>query len=252
MAFLALCVSHALAAQSARPTHTNVAKSAAAEKAEAARQSFIGDSACMECHGAIAETYQHTAHHLTSQLPTKDSIAGSFAPDSNVLKTSNPDLHFVMEARAGGFYQTAVFWQPPDQKTRSERIDFVTGAGEKGQTYLYWRGNQLFQLPVSYWTDLRAWVDSPGFTDGVADFNRPIVPRCLECHATYFASEPSEKAENFYRKSGFVLGISCERCHGPGREHARQERLPAGSSAKSAIVNPALLKREQQLEICAN
>lgn len=251
MAFLALCVSHALAAQSARPTHTNVAKSAAAEKAEAARQNFIGDSACMECHGAIAETYRHTTHHLTSQLPTRDSIAGSFAPDSNVLKTSNPDLHFVMEARAGGFYQTAVFWQSPDQKTRSERVDFVTGSGEKGQTYLYWRGNQLFQLPVSYWTDLHAWVDSPGFTDGVADFNRPIVPRCLECHATYFASEPSEKAENFYRKSGFVLGISCERCHGPGREHARQERLPAGSSASNGIVNPASLKRERQLEICA-
>ncbi|MGB2667122.1 MAG: multiheme c-type cytochrome [Candidatus Acidiferrum sp.] len=252
-ALLVLCVAHSVAAQSATPARSAGAKPAAAEKAEDARQNFVGDSACKECHGAIAETYLHTTHHLTSQLPTRDSIAGSFVPNGNVLKTSNPDLHFLMKARAGGFYQTAVFWQPPDQKMRSERIDFVTGSGEKGQTYLYWRGNQLFQLPVSYWTDLRAWVNSPGFTDGVADFNRPIVPRCLECHATYFASEPSERADNFYRKSGFVLGISCERCHGAGREHVRQERLAAaaGSAGKSAIVNPGSLTHGRQMEICA-
>jgi Cytochrome c554 and c-prime len=249
VALLALCVAQSLAGQRATPAHSAGANSAT----EAARQNFVGDSACKECHGAIAETYLHTTHHLTSQLPTKDSISGSFASNGNVLKTGNPDLHFLMEARGGSFYQTAVFWQPPDQKMRSERMDFVTGSGEKGQTYLYWRGNQLFQLPVSYWTDLHAWVNSPGFTDGVADFNRRIVPRCLECHATYFASEPSDKAENFYRKSGFVLGISCERCHGPGREHVRQKRL-AGTSdfaGKSAMVNPASLTRERQMEICA-
>ncbi len=132
-------------------------------------------------------TYRQT-HFLTSQLPTRNSIFGSFEPGANLLKTSNPDLHFRMDVRENGFYQTAVFWQPPDEKTRTERIEFVTGSGKKGQTYLYWRGNQLFQLPVSYWTELHAWVNSPGFTDGVADFERPIVPRCLECHATYFAS----------------------------------------------------------------
>ncbi len=71
--------------------------------------------------------------------------------------------------------------QPPQQKTRTERIDIVTGSGIKGQTYLYWKGDQLFQLPVSYWTDLKRWITSPGYTEGVANFDRPIVPRCLEC-----------------------------------------------------------------------
>ncbi|MGB8836495.1 MAG: hypothetical protein WCC67_07105, partial [Candidatus Acidiferrales bacterium] len=112
--------------------------------------------------------------------------------------TSDPDLHFRMDAKETGFYETGVFWQPPDQKTRTERIDIVTGSGDKGQTYLYWKGEQLFQLPVSYWTDLKGWITSPGYSEGVADFDRPILPRCLECHATYFESIPSEKAENYY------------------------------------------------------
>jgi hypothetical protein len=176
-----------------------------------------------------------------------------------------------MDARTNGFYETVVFWQPPNQKTRSERIDFVTGSGERGQAYLYWRGNQLLQLPVSYWTELNEWVNSPGFIDGTADFERPIVPRCLECHATYFARVSSATAENVYRKSGYVLGISCERCHGAGREHVERERacdkaetspqrLKSGCGANTngtteavpfRIVNPAGLPRERQVEVCA-
>jgi hypothetical protein len=109
----------------------------------------------------------HINHHLTSQLPQQRIHRGQI-----FLKTRDPDLHFRMDARANGFYETVVFWQPPNQKTRSERIDFVTGSGERGQAYLYWRGNQLLQLPVSYWTELNEWVNSLGFIDGTADFGK--------------------------------------------------------------------------------
>ncbi len=252
---LALCLACAASLPAAQDPRTTAvpAKSPVREETAAHARNFVGDSACRECHSAISDSYLRTSHHLTSQLPSKNSIAGSFTPDSNLLKTSNPDLRFRMDDRATGFYETAVFWQPPDEKTRSERIDFVTGSGEKGQTYLYWRGNQLFQLPVSYWTELHGWVNSPGFADGIADFDRPIVPRCLECHATYFASVPSPKAENHYLKTGFVLGISCERCHGPGHAHVEKQRLKSASAsvAKAAILNPATLPRDRQMEVCA-
>jgi hypothetical protein len=229
------------------------ANASVAEKAPATRGDFLGDAACQECHQEISSTYAHTAHHLTSRVPTKDSILGSFTSGQNVLKTGDPDLHFRMNAKESGFYETAVFWQPPDQKTRTERIDIVTGSGDKGQTYLYWKGNQLFQLPVSYWTDLKRWITSPGYSEGVANFDRPILPRCLECHATYFESIPSEKAGNYYKKTGFVLGISCERCHGPGRAHVEFERSQslADSSGTHSIVNPATLPRDRHIEVCA-
>jgi hypothetical protein len=241
------------ARQHAEPVLPVQANASVAEKAPATRGDFLGDAACQECHQEISSTYAHTAHHLTSQLPTKDSILGSFTSGQNVLKTGDPDLLFRMNAKESGFYETAVFWQPPEQKTRTERIDIVTGSGDKGQTYLYWKGSQLFQLPVSYWTDLKRWITSPGYSEGVANFDRPILPRCLECHATYFESIPSEKAENCYKKTGFVLGISCERCHGPGRAHAEYERSKSAavSSATHSIVNPAALPRERHIEVCA-
>lgn len=231
----------------------NQPKTVASKSVATSRHAFLGDTVCRQCHTEIANAYVRTAHHLTSQLPSKESVAGSFAPGANILKTSNPDVHFRMDARPSGFFETAVFWQPPDQKTQSERIDIVTGSGEKGQTYLYWRGNQLFQLPVSYWTELHEWVNSPGFSDGIADFERPIVPRCLECHATYFASMPSTTAEHRYLRAGYQLGISCERCHGPGRLHVEQQRARSttGTSEHSFIVNPSSLSRERQIEVCS-
>jgi len=241
------------APQHTEPVHPGHATTSVDERGPVTRRDFLGDAACQECHQEIGNSYARTAHHLTSQLPTKDSILGKFTRSENILKTGDPDLHFRMDAKESGFYETAVFWQPPDQKTRTERIDIVTGSGDKGQTYLYWKGDQLFQLPVSYWTDLKGWINSPGYSEGVANFDRPILPRCLECHAAYFESIPSEKAENYYKKTGFVLGISCERCHGPGRAHAEYERSKpvAVTSGTRSIVNPASLPRDHQIEVCA-
>ena len=211
--------------------------------------SYLGDDACRPCHQEKVETFHRTAHHLTSRLAQKDSIAGSFRLGSNVLRTANPDLLFKMEATEQAFFQIAVAGQAPNITSHAEPFGLVIGSGRKGQTYLYWKGEQLFQLPVSYWTELDQWVNSPGYRDGTADFDRRVPPRCLECHATYFQSlaPPS----NRYNKTGFVLGIACERCHGPGREHAARPTASSPALFGAAIVNPAKLSRDRQIDLCA-
>jgi hypothetical protein len=211
----------------------------------------IGDDKCLECHQP-QKSYIGTAHQLTSQLAKRESIAGDFGPGKNILRTSEPELHYRMEARKDGFYQTAVLGTPPDAALITERFDFVIGSGRKGQTYLFWgKDNQLFQLPVSYWTALGSWVHSPGYDDKVVNFSRAVLPRCLECHASFFQSLPDARLSNRYKKSDFVLGISCERCHGPGAEHAGLHSRKTGKQPDEAIVNPAKLSRVRQLEICS-
>ena len=124
-----------------------------AKKGPISPESYVGDSKCLSCH-ADKQTYLQTAHHLTSSLPTQQSIEGSFSPGQNVLKTTNPDLSFRMDATADGFTETAVIGTLPNAITHTERIDLVIGSGRKGHTYLYWKGDRLFELPVSYWTEL--------------------------------------------------------------------------------------------------
>ncbi len=213
------------------------------------KDSYVGDEACRSCHADKSASFLLTSHHLTSQLPAKNTIAGKFDEGQNILKTSNPELYFKMEANEHGFFQTALAGIPPYTIPRTERIDLVIGSGGKGQTYLYWKNDLLFQLPVSYWTELKGWANSPGYRDGSADFRRPIPPRCLDCHATYFKS--LAPPPNRYAKTGFVLGISCEKCHGPGSEHVALQRSKAPASSGEAIVNPARLSRDRQMDVCA-
>lgn len=167
------------------------------------------------------------------------------------MKTVDPGLSFRMDAKNGGFYQTAVLGEPPHTKEHSEPFNIVVGSGEKGQTYLYWKEDELFQLPISYWTQLGEWVNSPGYQDGTANFDRAVIPRCVECHAAYFEALTPSRSMNRYNRTDFVLGISCESCHGPGEEHASRRRSQAAASAGEAIANPAKFSRDRQIDLCA-
>lgn len=219
------------------------------------RSGFAGDAACRDCHSGEFDSYRRTRHHLTSQLAGGTSIAGSFAPGKNVMETFNPELTFVMSARGGRFYETARRERGSGTSEETRSIDIVVGSGTKGQTYLYWKGDALFELPVSYWTSLHSWVNSPGYVDGSADFSRPVTPRCLECHATFFQTATSSGVrsvgtDNYYHRTDFVLGISCERCHGPAEQHVEKERQE-GQHPEAEHLPPLGLARERQIDICA-
>lgn len=212
----------------------------------------VGDSTCLSCHQDKA-SYETTAHRTTTQLPTAASLVGSFAGGQNELRTTNDALRFRMHADSMGFYQTAIFGHPPDTTTRTERIDIVAGSGRKGQSFLYLKNSRLFQLPVSSWKNPDVWINSPGpvYVDGVANFSRGVAPRCFECHATWIESVPDLRVENRYNVSNAILGITCERCHGAGGEHVAGERSILHAFRRVAIVNPARLSRERQMDTCA-
>lgn len=215
------------------------------------REGFLGNDACQNCHRDKFETYLQTAHHRTSQLPDKNTIAGHFTAGQNIMKTFNPELSFRMDVRNSRFYQTAILEKSGRTTRHSEPFDLVVGSDTKGQTYAYWKGDLLYELPVSYWTELNEWVNSPGYVDGSADFDRPITPRCLECHATYFQGLEPSPSNNRYNKTNFVLGISCERCHGAGGSHVKSHAANSSGSGNGQTMAPLGLPRERQIDVCA-
>jgi len=153
-----------------------------------------------------------------------------------------------MQERKTGFWQNA--WLRVDDQLyrQSERIALVTGSGNNGQSYLYWRDDALYELPVSFFRQVGTWVNSPGFADGSANFARPITGRCLECHSTWFEQVPD--TINRFRPEGYILGVTCERCHGPALKHL-QFHMADPSPEPHFIVNPGKLPRDRCNEICA-
>ena len=211
----------------------------------------MGDAACLSCHNDKA-TFEQTAHRRTASLPTHASILGSFRQGENRLRTRTPGVYFSMDDTVG-FTETRVDARTTHPSEHTERIAYVVGSGRRGQSFLYWSGDALFQMPVSWWSSLHTWSSSPGprQVDRPMDFDRGISARCLECHTTYFEWKPDLSRDNRFEHGNEILGITCERCHGAGKEHVAREQSLLHRVRLPAIVNPARLSRERQMDMCA-
>jgi len=202
---------------------------------------------CRACHQQIVATFIETAHFRTSAEATAQSVKARFTEGHDVLRTGAAGIYFRMERRNGVFYETGV--DSGRGTSRAERIDIVIGSGRRGQSYLYWRNGLLFELPVSYLTGIGQWINSPGYPDGQIDFGRLIVPRCLECHSTSITLTTDRRALRYSRP--YVLGLSCEKCHGDARAHVRYQSSHPADTVGKYILNPARFSRDRQVDNCA-
>jgi hypothetical protein len=208
---------------------------------------YAGSAACMNCHKDIYNEHIKTAHYLTSGIANERSVKGSFKADSNTF-VYNKFMKVVMEQKGNHLFQSAYASNTEYQR---ESFDIVIGSARKGQTYLYWQGNKLFQLPVSYYAPLNSWCNSPGYNPSFIYFDRPIPARCLECHSTNAKAIMQADSSVTFDKQRIIFGVDCERCHGSGEKHvAYHTRFPKDTIGKF-IIRIKDLARAQQLDACA-
>jgi hypothetical protein len=208
---------------------------------------FAGAAACKACHKNIYDSCAYTAHYLTSRPASKEFIKGSFDSGKNSYQY-NKFMYVEMENVGDSFYQTAMVNNSP---LESEPFDIVIGSGRKGQTYLYWNDAKLFQLPVSYYTALKSWCNSPGYPSTIISFNRQVNAQCLECHGTYAKAKTTSEDGSLFDKSRVIYGIECERCHGAAAEHVAYYNAHPKDTVSKFIINAKYLSRQQRLDACA-
>jgi len=224
-------------------------------------EQYAGSGACRNCHKDIYDGYINTAHYSTSDSASKKNIKGSFDANKNTFSFNDhiklpAEVKVVMEERDSGLFQVA-YINGIEKKTG--RFDITIGSGRKAQTYLYWRGNQLLQLPISYFTATGSWANSPGYPYDQIKFNRLVPSHCLECHSTIFTVLSVDKSQSSSWRDAFVFfdhnktiyGIGCERCHGPAAKHVEFQSKHPEEKKGRYIINPGLLARQQNLDACA-
>lgn len=208
---------------------------------------FAGTKACLSCHTDIYQSHLNTAHFKTSSIASAHSILGSFHEGSNSF-SFNPLVQVKMEQREDGYYQVEYV---RGQEKRARRFDISVGSGTRGQTYLYWWQDTLAQLPISYFTPVNEWTNSPGYSNRVM-FGRPVTARCLECHST-FAQVTTEFGSklDLFDKQKIIYGVDCEKCHGPSKKHVEFHQANPTDTVAKFTLNPARFNRQQQLDLCA-
>ena len=138
-----------------------------------------------------------------------------------------------------------------------KQIDFVMGSGTHVRTYLHRTADgALQQLPLAWYAEKGGyWAMNPGYDKpDQPNARRKITYECMFCHNAYPqipAGRDRFRAEPVF-SNPLPQGIDCQRCHGPGQRHIQIARA-AGSTRETirgAIVNPARLTPDRQLEIC--
>lgn len=214
-------------------------------------RTYAGMKACLGCHKGIGDSYLHAAHEMTSRAADMHSVAGSLAARGNEF-VYGPGRKVAMQQRDSGLFQVAV--KPNGQE--AHRFDIVVGSGRKAQTYLYWKGEGVFQLPVSFFVTQQSWANSPHYPMDSIWFGRAVDVGCFECHASYITKKGLIHVDAFngtpqYDRASIVYGIDCERCHGPGAMHAAWQTAHKEDRAGRYVARLAALSREQKLDVCA-
>ncbi|MEX6690481.1 multiheme c-type cytochrome [Danxiaibacter flavus] len=212
---------------------------------------YAGAATCVSCHKNIADLYSHDHHFNSSGTADPNDLRRIITDSNNTVQFINGQ-RIVLSEQGATFYQTSY---KGSQLIHAEKMDVVFGSAIKAQTFGYWKDSQLYQLPLTYLTKEKLWTNSPGFPVDHPYFTRPIVSRCLECHASF--ARVSEKREGnllrtkqVYDPSLIIYGIDCERCHGPAAEHVKfHSENPAVKQAKY-ITSIKALSRQQQLDLC--
>lgn len=222
-------------------------------------EDYIDPQVCSTCHGDIAASFHRTGMGRSLYRPTPSNHIEDYS-GKNTIHNRRSDSYYTMMERGSAYYQQRYQLGPDGSKMNilEERVDYIIGSGDQARSYLHRDAEgRLIELPVTWYTENRGyWEMTPGYDQlRQNDFHGAISDGCFFCHDAYPRASAGENA----RATGEPIfpaaiseGIDCQRCHGPGKAHVQAATSPSATETqiRNAIVNPARLSRERQLEVC--
>jgi len=199
-----ICITLAAAVLTLRAAHSQTPSSTRA---------YVGSAACGDCHASIYERWAKTrmANVVTDPRVRPQVVIPDFSKPDPLLTFKLDDVAFVYGTK----------WK---------------------QRYFKKVGNDYFPLPAQWDVNHKIWrayFVQPN-TDWWVPFypadnmKRPTGPLCDGCHSVnYDVTTKTVKEWN----------VGCERCHGPGGEHA-------ANPTRVNIINPAKLDYVHATDTC--
>jgi hypothetical protein len=175
-------------------------------------------------------------HESFDRTEFRDS-AGAFA-----YRVGQEAGSYFFEFRQQGAKQPGATQPGTTQPIQGRRrLEYFVGSGAAARSYLLSYEGFLYEAPVAYYSSSASWKSAPGYAPRDYPYlTRPILPGCLECHASGIQRIPG--TQNGYAAPPFREGgVSCERCHGPASDHI---------ATGKPLLNPAKLAATQRDSIC--
>ncbi|RZL04968.1 MAG: hypothetical protein EOO89_27355, partial [Pedobacter sp.] len=120
-----------------------------------------GMNTCIQCHKAIYDDYLINPHQRTSSLIKGHDLLQADSSISNEFSFDD-HLKIAVERRDSGAYQVAYI---DGEEQLARRFDVSFGSGKDAITFASWRGNNLYQMQLTYFNRIKSWANSPGYRD---------------------------------------------------------------------------------------
>jgi hypothetical protein len=175
---------------------------------------YAGSESCAPCHPVAAR--QSGTHHAHTAGRITPAHVPLFQQQPEVRDKSR-QVRYRIRAANGGYELVAAH----GTKAGSVRAEWVFGSGNRAYTYMGQYLDNLVELRLTYYTRVRRWDYTPGQQPGYpvsTPLGRNVdiedARHCFTCHATALVEENGRA-----RPEQSLLGVGCEACHGPGRDH---------------------------------
>lgn len=231
---------------------------------------FVGAEACAECHAAKYDAWKSSTHSRAGGLPTRGrviapfdgrplrfrdavvtpSVTGNGTFVFTVAQRGRPVRTFEVHAVVGGGFMAgggtqAFFSKFPDGTLRflpfdysqSERLFFCNTLGRANRGWAPITP-ELALADCGDWPPERILGSSERFQS------------CQQCHGSQI-EVAFDSTARLYETRFQTLGINCESCHGPGRQHVDLARSGRIAGLVDIAMRPlATLTKDQSLDVC--
>ncbi len=209
---------------------------------------YVDARVCAGCHSQIAQDHLQSGMGRSLFRPTPANAVEDYTGHNEYYHPLS-DTHYSMILRGGAYYQRR--WQigfdGKETNVEESSIDYVLGSGNHARSYLHRtaRGT-LIELPLGWYREKGGyWGMSPGFDSRHPATRRLASYECIFCHDGYPripAGHDAPGSEPVF-SGDLPEGIDCQRCHGPGANHVREQ-------TRASIVNPARLSPKLRMDLC--
>jgi hypothetical protein len=197
---------------------------------------YVGEAACRECHPGESALQARSGHARTLRLAERSPVI-AWLNGKSVSDPKYPEVTWSYHVRD----KKLIVDRTLEGQTESMALDYSLGSGKHGVTFVAIQGGNPGLDPtgiehhISYFADGPRLAITPGqerrerdwhHNDTVKNgafglpFDQRRLQECLACHSTLTSTAQGKRLET----ATLLPNVSCERCHGPGRDHVAAAR----------------------------
>ena len=218
---------------------------------------FIGSEACQSCHTDQHQSW-HASFHRTMTQPINPTTAPQAIIDNEVVVAGKK---YRFERKDSDFLVTHL--NPSTGANSEYRLVMMTGSHHM---HVFWVDSGIEKtpdmLPIIFLLDQQKWIPresaflrtpNPSYQSERGGWNRV----CCQCHSTHpkpnVKTYGADAASPSWNTEIVEFGISCEACHGPGKEHVaiHQSSKQASPKLSDRVVDPMKLETSIRSDMCA-